>query len=416
MTEAATDVKKAHGLPFVEFVAIIAGLMAVNALGTDMMLPALSRIGHDLNVSTANHQQWVISVYLAAFGVAQLAYGPLADRFGRRPVLLCALSVYAVMSVLAACADSFAMLLVARALQGAASASTRVLVISIVRDCYVGRRMASVSSLAFTVFLAVPILAPVLGQTVLLFASWHWIFVILGIFSLGIAIWAGLRLPETLDPAQRRAINPRAIGQAAWATISNRSSLGYTLASSCVYGGLVGFLSSSEQIISEGFGAPEKFAVSFAAAAACMAVAALLNARIVQRFGTRKVSHSALIGMIIVGIVRVSIVASGHDTLLLFVIMQALTMFCFGMCGPNFGAMAMEEMGHIAGTASAFQGFTSSTIGSIIGLMIGQSFVRSSMPLALGMTLAAIAALLIILVTERGRLMRAHHLPPAKEA
>lgn len=416
MTQAIpNETKSAHGLPFVEFVALIAAMMAVNALGTDMMLPALPKIGSDLHVMTANHHQWVISVYLAVFGVAQLFYGPLADRFGRRPVLLCALALYAVMSFIAGLANSFVLLLVARAFQGAAAASTRVLVISIIRDCYVGRRMASVSSLAFTVFLAVPILAPLFGQTVLLVASWHWIFNFLGAFSLGVAIWAGLRLPETLQPQMRRPINLRSMRQAAWTTLSNRSSIGYTLASACLYGGLIGFLSSSEQIISDGFGAPDKFAISFAAAASLMAVAALTNARIVERFGTRKVSHTALIAMILIGIVRVSIVASGHETLFLFVLMHGLTMFCFGLAGPNFGAMAMEEMGHIAGTASAYQGFISSTIGSVIGLIIGQSYVHSSLPLAIGMTVTAIVALIIIFVVERGKLMQPHHAPPPSE-
>jgi len=417
VTQAAVEeIKTAHGLYFFEFVAIIAGLMAVNALGTDMMLPALPRIGSDLHVATANHQQWVISIYLGAFGVAQLFYGPLADRFGRRPVMLFSLALYAATSFLAAFASSFEMLLVARGLQGGAAASCRVLTISIIRDCYVGRRMASVSSLAFTVFLMVPILAPLLGQITLLVGTWHWIFSFLGIYSLGIAIWTGRRLPETLQPHLRRAISLTSIRRAAWSTFTNRWSIGYTMASGCMYGGLIGFLSSGEQIVRDGFGAPGMFAISFAAAAGTMAVAALTNARIVERCGTRMVSHTALIAMIMVGTVRCAIVLTGHETLLVFVIMQGLTMFCFGFAGPNFGAMAMEEMGHIAGTASACQGFISSMIGSLIGLIIGQSYVQNSFPLALGVTLAAVTALLIILVVERGRLMQPHFPPPAPVA
>lgn len=410
MTTVASDnAPPRHGLPYMEFVGIIAGLMAVNALGVDIMLPALSTIGRDLHLSVVNHQQWVISVYLASFGVGQLFFGPLADRFGRRPILLGALSLYAAMSVLAALANSFELLLAARALQGFASASTRVLTISIVRDCYSGRTMARVMSMAFTVFLFVPILAPALGQMILLVAPWHWIFYVLGAFSLSIALWAEIRLPETLDFANRRPINPAAILQSAWIVLTNRYSLGYTLAMANVYGGMVGFLSSAQQIIADGFGVPELFALCFASVGISMGAASLLNARIVERLGSRLVSHTALIAMIAINGLHMLVLVSGHETLAAFLILQGLSMFCFGFCGSNFGAMAMEEMGQLAGTASAVQGFISTSGGSVIGLIIGQHFTHDPLPLAIGIFTASCTALLIIFITERGRLMRPHH-------
>ncbi|ATE64828.1 multidrug effflux MFS transporter [Rhizorhabdus dicambivorans] len=400
-----------HGLPFHEFVALMASLMAVNALGIDVMLPALGRIGNDLGVSVENHQQLVIVAYVGCFGIGQLFYGPLADRYGRRPVLLAAMAIYAIMSFIAAHAASFDLLLAARACQGFSAASSRVLSISIIRDCYSGRRMARVMSLAFMAFLIVPVAAPSLGQLVLLVAPWHWIFYALGAFSLLVGLWAWLRLPETLPPDRRQSIHPRNIGSAATSTLTDRYSLGYTLAGGLLYGSMMGFLTSSRQIFDHSFGAPQFFALGFALVAGAMAVAALLNSHIVERLGMRAVSHGALLGMIVLSLVRLVVLLSGHETLWVFISLHGLTMFLFGLTGSNFGAMAMEPMDRIAGTASSIQGFLSNGVGTAVGLLIGQSFAGSTLPLTLGFLLCTIVSLAIVLIVERGRLFRPHNAP-----
>ena len=401
-----------HGMRFGEFVALMASLMAVNALGIDIMLPALSVIGHEYGIAIANHQQLVIVTYVGSFGVGQLFYGPLADRYGRRPVLLAAMFVYAAMSVIAALSGSFELLLVARAFQGAAAASTRVLSVSIVRDCYAGRQMARVMSLTFMVFLAVPVMAPTLGQLILLVAPWHWIFYGLGAFSLFVALWAQLRLPETLNPADRQPINVRAIWMSTKAVTTNRYSIGYSVAGACVYGCLLGFLNSSPQIVADIFHLPQLFAFSFAVMGGMMAVAALVNSRIVERLGTRAVSHSALLALIALSIVHFLLVITGVENFATFTIFNGLTFFCFGLTGSNFGSMAMEPMGHIAGTASSIQGFISTSIGTVIGFIIGQSFSGTEIPMAIGWLLGGTAAMAIVLVVERGRLFRPHNPPP----
>lgn len=400
------------GMRFAEFVAMMASLMAVNALGIDMMLPALPTIGADLGVAIENHRQWIIAAYVGGFGVAQLFFGPLADHFGRRPVLIGAMIVYAIMSFGAAHADSFAMLLAARVLQGMASASTRVLTISIIRDCYDGRRMARVMSLSFMAFLLVPVLAPTIGQAVLLVAPWHGIFYALGGFSLFVCIWAGFRLPETLHPELRRPIRIASLVQGVSITLRNRYSLGYTIAMACVFAGLMGFINSSQQIFTEIFDAPRMFPLIFAAIASAMAAAALLNSRIVERYGTRRVSHSALLGMIATSIVHVAVALAGLETIVTFGVLQAITMFFFGLTGSNFGSMAMDDMSEIAGTASSVQGFLSTIVGAVIGLMIGQSFDHSTLPLALGFAVGGLAALIIVLIVERGRLFQPQHERP----
>ena len=410
---APAEEEAAHRLPLCEFIALMASLTAINALGIDMMLAALPDIGRSLHLAVENHQQLVISVYIAAFGVGQLLWGPLADRFGRRTILLGAIGVYAAMSFLAAHARGIELLLAARAVQGFTAASTRVLANSIIRDCYAGRTMAKIMSLSFMVFLAVPVLAPSLGQLVLLVAPWQWIFYVLGGFSLAVALWAGLRLPETLAPANRRPINVRAIASAARQVVSNRTSIGYAVATGFMSGALMGFLNSAQQILAHSFGRPDLFGLCFGAIVMFMVVSALLNARFVERFGQRLISHSALLVLIAICALRLALVVSGQETLILFILLSGLSFFFYGLCGSNFGSMAMEPMGHIAGTAASIQGFVGTIMGAAIGVVIGQSFQGTTLPLTLGWEFGGLACLVIVFWVERGRLFQAHSVRPA---
>ncbi|WP_420142449.1 multidrug effflux MFS transporter [Sphingomonas sp.] len=398
------------GLRFPFFVALIASLMAVTPLGIDAMLPALPEIGRALNVDTENHQQWIIAIYVFGFGAAQLVYGPLSDSYGRKPLLVVGLVLFALMSILAGFAASFHLLLVARLLQGIAGATGRVLVVSVVRDCFAGRQMARVMSISFMIFLAVPILAPTLGQFILLFGNWRLIFFVLAGFAALVALVTALKLRETLHPEFRRPVAVRPIAQAVRRTLTNRNALGYTLALTCVFGALMGFINSIQQIFADVFRAPERFPLVFACIGLAMAAAAFTNARIVERLGTRRVSHTALIGMILLGGLHTLVAAAGMETIVTFTVLQSATMFCFGLLGSNFGSMAMEEVGEIAGTASSVQGFVSTCGGALLGLAVGQSFDGSTVPLALGFFVLGAMALLVVLATERGRLFRSHHI------
>ncbi|MBB4086148.1 multidrug effflux MFS transporter [Sphingomonas carotinifaciens] len=391
---------------FVEFVLLVAALMALAALGIDSMLPALPAIGDSLDVRDPNARQFVITAFLIGFGVAQLAHGPLADRFGRRRVLICALVGYVIANALAAVAGSFTLLLAARVCGGAAVAATRVATVALVRDCYQGRAMAKVMSIAFMVFMVVPVLAPAFGEFMLIFGRWRVIFwAIAGLAALVLA-WFAIRMPETLVPERRLAIAPGRIARGWLQTVSDRLSLGYTLASTALMGALYGYLNSVQQIMAETFGRPALLAVVFATTAATMAVANLLNSQIVMRLGTRLISHGAVTALILLSAIHLAVVWTGHETLWAFGILQGLTMACFGLATSNFSAMAMENMGGIAGTASSVQGFTSITFGSVIGALIGQAFDGTPVPLVAGFLVAGLIAFGLVFVTERGHVFR----------
>ena len=266
----------AKGPGFPEFVCMIALMMALNALAIDSMLPALPAMGEALGVASENSRQWIVTAYLLGFGVAQIVYGPLADRFGRKPILMIGVGIYVAFSVVAMLAPSFETLIVARVGQGLGSAATRVLAVSIVRDRFSGRTMARVMSLSFLVFLGVPILAPSLGQLILLFAPWEGIFAVLAFAGIALMIWTGLRLPETLHPEDRLPIEAKRIAGAFRAVITNRQAMGYTLAMAAVQGALFGFINSSQQIFYDVFKAPALFTTVFAVLQGLVAIAAIV--------------------------------------------------------------------------------------------------------------------------------------------
>ena len=397
----------AFAIPRWEFIAIAAGLMALNALATDIMLPALQEMGAALGVENENHRQYVISAYFGGLAFALLAYGPLSDRFGRRGPLLVGLLIYILAAAGAAFAPTFGWLLALRFVQGIGAASTRVIAVSMVRDRFGGRAMAEVMSLIFMVFMVIPVVAPSIGQLVLIFANWHMIFLVMAAIAAAITLWTYARLPETQHPEDRRPIDLRSILQGFRIVLTNRLSLGYTLASTAVFSALFGFINSAQQVYVGIYQLGYWFPVLFAAIAGMMAVSSFVNSRLVMRLGMRRLSHGALIGFIVVSTIWFLWSLTGPVPLPVFIVLFAAAMFQFGWIGSNFNAISMEPLGHIAGTAASIQGFLQTLGGGLIGAAIGQAFDGTVTPLAAGFCGVGIVGLVFVLVAERGRLFTA---------
>ena len=402
-----------------EMIAMLAGLMALNAFAIDVMIPALPDIGNSLGVADENHRQLVVVAYMLGFGTTQLVWGPLADRFGRKPVLAAGILLYAVFGLLCAFAGSFAVLIAGRAAMGASAAVTRVLVVSMVRDLFEAEAMARVMSLVFMVFMVVPVLAPNIGQGILLFASWQAIFVVLAAYGFAMLAWSWLRLPETLHPEYRRSLRPGEMASAFWMTIREPQSRGYTLALTLTFATLVAYIASIQQIVFDAFGEPQLIGLVFASIAAPMALASWTNSRVVGRFGLRRVGHSAAVAFVLVTCAHAGVALAGGETLIVFMILQALAMCCFAFTSANLSTLAMEHMASIAGTASSVQGTTGTIGAALIGFAIGQAFDGTATPFLVGVALCATSALVIVVLTEPKRLfapMRidtAAELPPA---
>jgi DHA1 family bicyclomycin/chloramphenicol resistance-like MFS transporter len=395
---------------FPEFVIVIASIMALNPIALDMMLPALPNIASTFHITAANRPQMVLSIFLVGFGVGQFVMGPLSDRFGRRPVLLGGMTVYCIASLLAIAAPSFETLLLARALQGLGTSATRVIATSIVRDCYAGRRMASVMSLTMMVFIAVPVVAPAFGQAVLLLTEWRGIFIVLMLYGVVALIWSALRMPETLPEARRRSLAIGEVLDAFRQTVTNRQTLGYALAAGGVVGSLFAFVFTSQQVFTEIYQLGHYFPLAFAAIAIGTAIAGFLNSRLVGRLGMRVISHGALLGFVAVAATMLVATKMQMLPLPLFMALSASMMFAFGLMIGNFTALAMEPQGHIAGTASSLYGSITTLLGIGVGVTIGQDYDGTLVPFATGFFLCTLAALAVVLVVEKGRLFRPHGL------
>jgi len=398
---------------FGEFVTLTAVLMAIQAIAIDAMLPALPAIGHELLTDGDNRVQWVVAAYVLGMGMGQLVWGSLSDRFGRRPVILSGLAVYGIAALACALTRSFETLLVLRLVNGLAAACA-VVVRSVIRDMYSGRSMARVMSLTFIVFMVIPILAPTMGQGILAVWPWRGIFVLFSVFSSVAMVWAFLRLPETLPVERRQPLSPRYVITAAGIALGNRISLGYTLAVAVSFGSVLSYVSTAPQIFGITFGRLSWLPGMFALCAMAMSVASYVNSRLVERLGMRFISHSAMLVCIGVGLAHLVVVLEGQERLWTFVLFQALSMGCFGLMVSNFGAMAMEPAGAVAGAAASLQGFVTTSGAALIGAAIGKTFDNTTLPFTVGALCCGLAGLVFVLAAEKWRLLQPHSGPPQR--
>jgi DHA1 family bicyclomycin/chloramphenicol resistance-like MFS transporter len=399
-----------------ELIVLLALLMSLNALNLDAMVPALDEMAAELGVLAGNRRQLVMAVYSICVGLGCLIPGSYADRYGRRPILLLALAAYVLCALLVAVLHDFHMVLVARGLGGLLAAGLLVAPMAIVRDLYEGDAMARLMSVIAAVFITVPVIAPSMGQAVLLVAGWRWIFVgLAGVGALA-AVWVWFRLPETLKPENRQAINLPVIARNMHAALVNRASIGYVIGTLLVMGGVFGYVNIAQQLFTEHFGISDHaFPMVFGATAAMMAVANITNSRIVMRFGARRVSHTGVLIFIAVAALQVwaSVYRSGQ--LEWFLPLTAINLALLGFLGANFGSIAMQPFAHIAGAASSVQAFFRMFGAAMVGMLIGQQYDGTARPFALALLICSTLALGFVLYSEKGVLFRRLNMGPPKE-
>lgn len=409
---APQDQPAQFGLREAEFVGMMAALQALQALAIDIMLPALGVMSRDLALSDPNDRQLVVGIFLVFSGLGSLIPGAVSDRFGRKPIILLCLAAYVTLSLGCAFVTDFTALLVMRALCGIFTSGLLVLPMAVIRDRFEGDRMARTQSLVAMVFMVVPMIAPMLGQSVMLVAGWRAIFVVMGVLAVLVAGWIWMRLPETLHEDYRQPVKPRVIGRNMVEALMCRESFGYVFGLAFVQAALLGYINSSQQLIGEHFGAGLLFPAIFGAMAMVMAGTNFVNSRIVEKFGARRVSQTATFTYIAIALVHIAI-ASGGESLWAFVPLMTVSMCMMSFIGANYQSIALQPFARTAGAAASVMSFVRVLMGSVLGILIGQAYDDTPLPLLASMLIAGILAILLVLYSERGRLFRRLNGPKA---
>lgn len=389
---------------FTEFIILIALIISLVALSIDAMLPALPEIAADLGVQQINDSQYVISIFFAGMAFGQIFFGPLSDSIGRRPSIIAGFVVFALGCLLSIFAASFEQMLLGRFLQGFGASGPRIVSIALVRDQFKGREMARVMSFVMTVFILVPVFAPAVGQLILKLASWHWIFAMFLILVLVVVSWFWKRQPETLSRDNRVSFSFLRLILDIQVILRIRAALGYTLTMGFIFGAFLGYLSSSQQIFQVQYGLFELFPLYFGILACAIGCASLLNARLVMRFGMRRLSRIALLAICCLSFpfFLLAWIYDGHPNLYFLMLYLLPVFFFFGILFGNLNAMAMEPLGHIAGLGSAVIGSVSTLISVFFGVVIANAYDGTVFPLVSGFAILGLAGLLIMRWTESG--------------
>jgi DHA1 family bicyclomycin/chloramphenicol resistance-like MFS transporter len=392
------------GMGLVEFIVTIAVMTASVALAIDSMLPALSSIGQSFNVTDANDAQLVIGIFFLGFGFSQIFFGSLSDAFGRRVVLLGGLAFFTVSSFAASQATSFEALLVLRFVQGIGAAAVRITTMAIVRDCFGGREMARVMSYVMIVFMIVPIIAPSLGQLVIIYTNWHWIFILIGLIGLALFGLALTRMSESLATKERLPLSVGAILSGFRTVLTNRITCGYMIGLTLFTAVICAYIVSVQQVFGEIYGLADWLPIAFAGTAGGIAVANFANGFFVRSFGMRRISHAALILFTLIAAVGYALSLAGTPAFVVSYVMFSVLLMFFAVIATNFTAISLEPMGHLAGTATAITGFISTTAGALIGSAVGQLFNGTLQPLFGGYALFGLLTIAATLWAENGKL------------
>jgi DHA1 family bicyclomycin/chloramphenicol resistance-like MFS transporter len=376
-----------RALHFTELVLLLAALMSMVAFSIDSILPGLPDIAAAFGTD-ASHAQLVISAFIMGFGIGQFFFGPFSDSFGRRGALILGVSLYVTGALTARSAGSIEALFAARAIQGLGAAASRVVSQAVMRDLFSGRMQARVGSLVFTFFVMVPALAPLIGQQIILASSWRGLFTTYAVFGIAVVGWFLIRQPETLAPENRRSFRLGPVLRAGREVITNPVAARYLVVATLGFGQLMAYISSAQQIYVDALGAGRLFPLFFAATAVLSSASGFINSRLVMRLGMRPLASWAFGSQVIMSVLYWAAWHFGALTGLpapvqlgVFVAWSVTLFFMNGLTFGNVTALAMEPLGHIAGTAAAVVGAMSSILGAGIAAPVGLAFDGTPRPL-----------------------------------
>ncbi len=381
-----------------EFVALMASLMAIVALSIDALLPALPEIGASMGVTEVNDNQFLITMIFLGIGFGQLLFGPLSDSFGRKPIVYSGFIVFIIASIICLTTKTFEIMLLGRVLQGVGIAAPRTMSISMIRDSYHGDFMAKIVSIVVMVFILVPVIAPSLGQVLLNFYSWRAIFYANLGFGILVMIWFWFRQEETLPKARRIKFTSHIFWDGVKEFFKYKDAVGFTLISGFITGSFIVYLSTSQEIFELQYHLADMFPYIFASLAISVGLATYLNSRFVVRFGARTIAFYAAVAYTVISLVYVVVFFKGNNPSIEVLIgFFAIQFFAVGLLFGNLRALAMEPLGHIAGIGAAINGFISTVMAVPIANYIGSFVSTSVLPLFIGFTVFGLLSVLVFL-------------------
>ena len=382
---------------------LIALIISLVALSIDAMLPALPEIAADLMFEDANDAQYIITMLFIGMGIGQIIFGPLSDSIGRKPAINLGFVVFILGCLMSIIAQDFNDMMIGRFLQGLGAAGPRIVSIALVRDRFAGRQMARVMSFVMTIFILIPIIAPSIGQLIVNYSTWHSIFVLFLVLTIVAMTWFSLRQPETLPREKRISFSPAKMMSDIKSICAIPAAMGYTITMGFIFGAFIGYLSSAQQILQTQYALGNQFAIYFGVLAASIGLASLVNAKLVMRFGMRRLSRAAMTvtALLSVPFFLLAQYYQGHPPLAQLMAYLLCVFFFFGIMFGNLNALAMEPLGHIAGLGSALVGSVSTLMSVMLGIIVAGAYDGTILPLVASFAILSFLGLVTMHWTEK---------------
>ncbi|WP_435168094.1 multidrug effflux MFS transporter [Falsirhodobacter sp. 1013] len=384
-----------------EFIALVAAMMATIAFSIDSMLPAFPVMTEELTPEAPNHVQLIVTMFVLGMGFGTLIVGPISDALGRKPVMLGCVGVFCLGALIGWQADTLEWMLVGRVIQGLGAAGPRVVAIAMVRDLHVGREMARVVSFIMMVFTIVPAMAPMIGSGIIALFDWRALFIAFAVLAIMAGSWLYIRQPETLPVTNRRPLKVSSLSKGMAEILRNRLVLTSMVVQGFIVGCMFATISSIQPIFETRFGAADTFPMWFAVIALVAGVSSFVNARLVMTVGMRTLITTVIGAQVVFSTLMAVLNGTGlMPEALAFPAQILWTMTMFGMLGLSMGnlnALALEPLGHLAGLGASVIGCLSTVMGVALATPVGQAFDGTNVPLATGIAIYSSASLLLML-------------------
>ena len=380
---------------YIFLVLLIGGMSALNPVAIDSFLPAIPDIAKELAVDPGTIGI-TIGIYTLGTALGQLFYGPLSDRFGRKPLLVTGLTLYILTGLAASFAPTIELLSLARFGQGIGAASGRILAMAIVRDKYDRERAARLLSYMMAISGIMPIIGPAIGGILVTYSSWPAVFVYMATFALMILVISGFFLRETLPEKDMNALKPFHLAMNFKTMLQDPKFLAYTACTSLSGAGLMAFLATVPNILINTLEyGTDGFAILFALVMTCNMFAAFVGGKLVMRVGIDRLLGTAMIFAGLSSLIFFSLAAAGIMTAAAIIIPFTLFKMGDAMIGPQATAGALSPFPQMAGAASSLTGSIRQMTGAGAAILAGLFDDGTSLPMGVGILLAGIGPLVI---------------------